>query len=252
MCGLQVGERLVGRGVGNIDGHFEDVEFLKIHEEILDNNNLHPSGLIDNKDIKLSAYQLEKLKSVIGVKHQLYEQWGWKDPRTCLFLNTYAELIPDAKYLVIARDYKAVVNSLLKRELVHLDEKYMARDYISRLVWKHIRRTRRERKLYINQTENFLKVWITYTEEILKALKNLPTDDYLVVNYDLLLDQDRNVFSFLTNKWKFALSYFDFKKVYKSSLMSTTNNIESFVDTKALLAKADYLQICLNQYIRLN
>ncbi|MDN5286445.1 MAG: hypothetical protein JWR38_2719 [Mucilaginibacter sp.] len=251
-CNLQIGERLLGSGTGNIDGHFEDVEFLKLHEDILQNNNLDISGLIDvdKTDIELSPYQLEKVKSVIKVKQQLYDQWGWKDPRTCLFLNTYAELIPGAKYLVIARDYNSVVNSLLKREFAFIDQKYMSRKYFSRLIWTHIRRGRRERKFYADRAGDFLKVWVTYTEEILKALKKLSPDDYLVVNYDLLLEHDRTIFSFLTGKWKFALNYFDFKQVYKGSLMSKADNIESFVDSKTLLTKANYLQICLKQYMR--
>jgi hypothetical protein len=252
-CNLQIGERLVGSDVGNIDGHFEDMEFLKLHEDILQNNNLHVSGLVDSKtDIELSLYQLEKLKSVIRVKQQLYDQWGWKDPRTCLFLNIYAELIPDAKYLVIARDYNSVVNSLLKREFTFIDKKYMSRKYFSRLIWIHVRRGRRERKFYTERAGSFLEMWVIYTEEILKALKKLSPDDYLVVNYDLLLEQDRTVFSFLTDKWKFTLNYFDFRQVYKGSLMSKVNDIESFVHSKTLLTKARYLQACLRQYMRID
>ncbi|HMG09394.1 MAG TPA: sulfotransferase [Mucilaginibacter sp.] len=251
-CGLQIGERLVTGGIGNVDGHFEDVEFLKLHEEILSNNNLQTSGLVDETNMELSLYQLEKLKSIIKVKQQLYDQWGWKDPRTCLFLNTYAQLIPGAKYLVIARDYNSVVNSLLKRGFVEVDKKYMARGYISRLVWKYIRRPRRQREFYIDNAETLLKVWITYNEEILKALKKLPPKDYLVVDYNLLLEQDCTVFSFLTDKWKFALNYFDFRQVYKSSLMSKANDIETIVSSKTLLIKAMYLQRVLDQYMRNN
>lgn len=251
-CGLQIGERLVGSGVGNIDGHFEDLEFLNLHEEILNMNNLLPSGLVDKANVELSPYQLEKLKGIIKVKQQLYDQWGWKDPRTCLLLNTYTQLIPGAKYLVIARDFNAVVNSLIKRQFVLVDEKYMARDYFSRLVWKYIRRARRERVFYAQHAESFLKVWINYTEEILATLKKLSSDDFLVVNYDLLLEHDQSVFVLLTEKWKFALNYYDFKRVYKSSLMHTTNDIEHFISTKSLLIKAEYLQICINQYMRVN
>ena len=34
-CGLEIGERLAAGNAGNVEGHFEDVEFLKLHEEIL-------------------------------------------------------------------------------------------------------------------------------------------------------------------------------------------------------------------------
>jgi hypothetical protein len=128
----------------------------------------------------------------------------------------------------------------------------MARNYISRLVWKYIRRTRREKAFYTDHAETLLKVWITYNEAILKAIERLPVNDYLVVDYNLLLEQDSTVFSLLTNNWKFALNYFDFKKVYKSNLMSEATDIGAFIGCKTLLAKARHLQMQLNQYMRGN
>jgi hypothetical protein len=250
-CGLQIGENLAAGGNGNIDGHFEDVEFLKLHEEILNNNSLHISGLVDAKKIELSPYQLGKLQSIINIKQQLYEQWGWKDPRTCLFLDTYSKLLPQAKYLVIMRDFQAVISSLINREFAHVDKKYMGRNYLQRMAWKHWRRSRREEKFYAEHAETYLKVWINYNEEILKTLKKLPADDYLVINYQLLLEKDEQVIDFLKDKWKFDLNYFDFSQVYKNGLMSAARDIERFIQTKTLLVKAQYLQLRLSHYVRL-
>lgn len=250
-CGLQIGERLVGSGAGNIDGHFEDVEFLKLHEDILDNNSLDISGLVDAKKIELSPYQLGKLESVINIKQKLYEQWGWKDPRTCLFLDTYNKLLPEAKYLVIMRDHRSVLNSLLKRDFNEIDKKYMGRNHLQRFIWANFRRKRRKEKFYTEHAETYLKVWINYNEEILRTLKKLSADDYLVVNYELLLGKDEQVINFLKDKWKFNLSYFDFNEVYKKSLMSVADDIERFVATKTLLIKANYLQLRLNHFVRM-
>ena len=250
-CGLEIGERLAAGNAGNVEGHFEDVEFLKLHEEILNNNSLEISGLVDAKKIEMSPYQLGKLRSIIDIKQHLYEQWGWKDPRTCLFLDTYSALLPEAKYLVIIRDYRSVINSLLKREFAYIDKRYMARNYFSRLVWTRFRRKRREEKFYTEHAETFLKVWINYNEEILKTLKRLSADDYLVINYELLLKKDKQVINFLRDNWKLNLSYFDFSQVYKDGLMSTANDIERFVPTKNLLIKAQYLQLRLNHFVRL-
>jgi hypothetical protein len=250
-CGLEIGESLVAAGNGNVEGHFEDVEFLKLHEEILNNNSLDISGLVDAKKIELSPYQLAKLQGVINIKQQLYEQWGWKDPRTCLFLDTYSKLLPEAKYLVIMRDYNAVISSLIKREFAHIDKKYMGRNYLQQMIWKHWRRRRREEKFYTEHAETYLKVWLNYNEEILRTLKKLPADDYLVINYELLLEKDEQVIDFLKNQWKFNLKYFDFGQVYKNSLMSAPHDIEHFVQTKTLLVKAQYLQLRIGHYVRL-
>ncbi len=149
------------------------------------------------------------------------------------------------------RDYKAVIGSLLKREFAYVDRKYMARGYFSKLVWKHLRRKGRKEKFYTEHAETFLKVWINYNEEILKTLKRLPADDYLVINYELLLQKDQEVVGFLRDHWKFNLNYFDFGQVYKQGLMSATHEIEQYVNAKTLLVKAQYLQLRLNHYVRM-
>src|SRR5579862_7983204 len=185
-CGLQVGESLVGANEGNKKGHYEDVEFLRIHEEILASNGLSTTGLIHHKNINISEYQLEKLKAIIRIKEQRFEQWGWKEPRTCLFLDVYANLLPGAKYLVIMRDYLTVVNSLLKRDFAVTEKEYAKRGLFTRLKWKLFKRNRRRNKYYGDNAENYLRVWIDYNEHILEKLKELPENDYLVVNYSLL------------------------------------------------------------------
>src|ERR1700744_6578924 len=249
-CGLQVGERLLEANLGNVEGHFEDVEFLRIHEEILESNDLDSGGLVYDKDIDISLYQVEKLKSVIKVKNQRYKQWGWKEPRTCLFLNLYRELLPNSKYLVIVRDYQSVVNSLLKREFSLVEEKYLSRKLFKRMIWVYLRRRRKEKKLYHDNAEYFLKVWIEYNEHILDTLKDLSPDNYIVINYTLLEKCDKQVFSFLTNTWRFALKYFSFQEVYKKGLLSKVINVEALINDKALLSRAKSLEDDLKRYMK--
>jgi hypothetical protein len=249
-CGLQVGERLLEANQDNVEGHFEDVEFLRIHEEILRSNDLSPAGFVYDKEIDISEYQLEKLKSVIKVKNHRYKQWGWKEPRTCLFLNLYRELLPNSKYLVIVRDYSSVVNSLLKRDFALIEEKYLSRKLFSRLAWVYFRRSRNKQKFYRNNMESFLKVWIEYNEHILGMLKELPPENYIVVSYSLLENCDKQVFSFLTKTWHFALQYFSFKEVYKKSLISNLIDIDPFVNDSTLLAKAKCVENDFKAYMK--
>lgn len=249
-CGLQIGERLEQAAIGNVDGHFEDLEFKTLHEEVLVSKHLPATGLVETCDTCLSVYQVEKLKSIIKVKNELYEQWGWKDPRTCLFLDTYRELLPGPKYLVIVRDYHSVINSLLKRDFAEIDKKYRSRKFVQRMVWNIFRRKRRQKLYYDKNAERYLKVWLTYNQEILKAVRNIPEEDYLVVNYTVLEHKDNEVFEFLTNTWNFSLNYFDFRKVYKDSLMSGVKNIGNLVKDKMLLTKADYIENRLRALIK--
>jgi hypothetical protein len=248
-CGLQVGECLVEATSSNVEGHFEDIEFLKIHEEILAGNNLNLAGLIHDKELDISIYQLEKLKSVIKVKDQRYEQWGWKEPRTCLFLDVYRELIPGSKYLVILRDYLSVTNSLLKRDFAEIEKIYMARKFLKRTYWKYFRRERRKKRFYREKAEYFLKVWIEYNEHILNLLKDLDQDDYIVINYSVLQKSDRQVFSFLTKTWGFMLKYFPFNDIYKENLMSHPIDLEPYLKDATLLAKAKNVENDLKKYM---
>jgi len=248
-CGLQVGERLVGASEGNKEGHYEDVEFLRIHEEILAGNGYPPTGLIHHKPIQVSEYQLEKLKAILKVKEQHFDQWGWKEPRTCLFLYVYRELIPGAKYLVIMRDYAAVVNSLLKRDFDVLDNAYSHRSFFTRLKWKLFRKNRKRKKLYRKNAADYLEVWIDYNEHILNMIGDIPEKDYLVVNYSLLEMRDSDVFSFLTNEWGFRLTYFPFIKVYKKALISAKNDIDPLIKDQGLIDKAKELEDRFRSYM---
>ncbi|WPU93069.1 sulfotransferase [Mucilaginibacter sabulilitoris] len=250
-CGLQLGEKLVGPGYGNVDGHFEDVEFLKMHEEVLTNNNLPSSGLTDVQIDSFSIYEKEKLKSIIKIKQQLYDQWGWKDPRTCLFLDVYQELLPDACYLIILRDYQSVVSSLLRREFKDVDDKYMARTYFSRLVWQKIRRSQKLQEFYHAYAVKFLKVWVAYNHDILKCIKKLNNDSFVVINYSTLCKEDTPLFSHLKNNWNFSLKYFRFKDIFKESQMGEDINIDHYITDRALIENAKQLQDELKGYMQL-
>ena len=248
-CGLQVGECLVKANEGNKEGHYEDVEFLRMHEEILAGNGLSPGGLVHDQQISISEYQLEKLKAVIRVKDHRFEQWGWKEPRTCLFLDIYRELLPGAKYLVIVRDHMAVVSSLLKRGFEEIYKPKASRSFFSQLKWDLYKKSKRKKWFYGTYAEDYLKVWIDYNDHILNILRQLPKDDYLVINYTLLEKDDRQVFSLLTSDWRFKLEYFPFSKVYNKSLISPQADLRPFLKDTSLVSKARELENEFNKYM---
>ena len=241
-CGLNLGEQLLGADIGNSEGHFEDIDFFHFHEDTLLANELPQSGLTAKRVPALNKYQHEKLKSLVGLKNKLNTQWGWKDPRTCLFLDNYRAVIPDACYLNIVRDYGSTVNSLISREFKHHERKYLSRKKLSRMVWKKFRRERNLERLYYNTAETYLEVWVKYNEELLKNVRHLPEGKYIFVDYLSLLDDDKNIFNHLKNQWKFQLKYYDFKKIFKESLLSPGANIDQYIENKALLKKAANLE----------
>lgn len=248
-CGLQTGEQLAAGNHGNVEGHFEDIEFLKMHEEILADHNLPISGLTIEHIDRFTPYQKAKLQSIIKVKQQLYDQWAWKDPRTCLFLDVYKELLPGACYLVILRDYQSVVSSLLRREFKYFNNKYMKRNLPNRLVWIYLRKAKRTDKFYKANATEFLKIWIAYNHDILTCIEKLPAKSFAVISYSMLKEHDEPVFDQLKNKWNFTLSYSRFKDVFKEHLIGPDVDIERYIDDKEMIEQAKLLQDRLKGYL---
>ncbi|MBB3056052.1 sulfotransferase [Mucilaginibacter gotjawali] len=248
-CGLQVGETLMEAGVGNKEGHFEDTEFYKMHMEILRDNNLNESGIINQKVNYLSSYHKEKIKGIIRVKNKLFGQWGWKDPRTCLFLKHYRELLPQAYYLVVVRDYHSVVVSLLKRTMAELDLHYdTQKGPLSRLAWYKVRRKLFYHRFCRKHASYFLNSWIFYNENILENIKNMSDKRFLIVDYDMLKTKDKDVLTFLNTNWHFSLNYSKFSGVYKDSLLSKSFDVEDYIDDKLLIGKANGVMKKLMNY----
>lgn len=249
-CGLPVGDELLGAAIGNIEGHFEDIDFLKIHEEILIANNQPSTGLISMETLHVSPEQKEKINTIIEQKNKVYPQWGWKEPRTCLFLKVYKELIPAAKYLIIMRDHKSVTASLIRRDYAYIEKEIKLKaPSLSAAIFGHFKRRKAERDYYRLHAEKYLKVCIEYYQEIIKAIEQLSSEDFMVVSPDYLQSSDKLVFNRLTKDWHFKLNYVDFNSVFKEILLQSKNNITGFIKDKQLLKKAQVLESTIKNYI---
>ena len=248
-CGLPIGDRLLGALIGNEEGHFEDLDFMEFHTAVLEGQGMAGNGLSDKAVHALNAPDAQKLQQLIGAKNALHPQWGWKDPRTCLFLPVYRKMLPGALYLVILRDHASVVNSLVSRIYRTAEKKYLNRSPFSAWLWKNFRRHLRKRKLYRQHTEQYLRVWIAYNEEILEHIRQLPSGQYIMVDYKSLTQADQPVFSYLCDTWNFSLNYVGFKEIYKASLLNPPINLVPFVHDKSLFAKAHELEQSLRSMI---
>ena len=240
-CGLNVGENLLGSGIGNDDGHYEDLVFYDFQRKALRNNNIHDSGFTDEPVPTLTSAEREQLKAIISEKNNLFREWGWKDPRTCLFLREYEYLIPDAHYLVVFRDWKSTVSSMISREY----KVRYAHDEIVKKGWftafrKKRAYNKRISKLCAEHASFFLKIWIFYNQEILASVARTGHENSTIVNYALLLKSDRAVFDKLTNHWQFELNYIDFNEIYKPALLSKEINVGKFID-RELIEEANAL-----------
>lgn len=241
-CGLHMGDQFLGAGIGNTQGHYEDVDFYNYHQRVLSEHDLNKDGLVTTPLQSLSEAQQQSLRLLIQEKAASQVQWGWKDPRTCLFLPFYREVLPDARYLVILRDYRSVVSSLIQRLYAESVHKYERKGWLSRLIWQYFKQPYRKEKLLRKYSDHNLKVWISYNEAILQHIQQLPSSAYLVVDHSFLTNCNQQVFEHLSAEWKFQLKYCDFKALYKESLISERLDITSYIKDPSLLQKAADIQ----------
>lgn len=249
-CGLPVGNDLLGPGTGNIEGHFEDLDFVRLHGELLLSQKLPDNGFTENAVKTIGAMQMFRVTSLINIKSRQQQQWGWKDPRTCLFLNIYRDILPEARYLVIFRDYQSVVSSLLSRERTRLQKKLLSKNPVNRMLSKKFKKKYNQEWLYKTYTARYLKVWIAYNEEILAHVAKLPAGCYTAVNYKALITDDMPVFLHLAHQWQFKLKYAAFRDIYRPQLMSERPPVENYISDAKLLAHAKQVENRMKQLLQ--
>ncbi|PIG94094.1 sulfotransferase [Gloeocapsopsis sp. IPPAS B-1203] len=156
-AGLNIGQKLVEAGNGNVKGFFENVDFVRFHEEVLRSQNIDEIGWTLEDNIPIQEPYRQQAKKIIGKNIQT-NIWGWKDPRTTLFLDFWIELLPDAKFLFIYRSPWEVVDSLYRRG----DE------------------------IFMNNPELAVKVWIHYNQKILNFFDKFPDQCVLASVYSIV------------------------------------------------------------------
>ena len=87
-CGLDIGANLIGATPSNKKGHFEDLDIVEFHEKLLKFNDTNLYEGI-GEELKYNEYHIAKAKSLVKLRNELSNQWGWKQPRASLFLNLW-------------------------------------------------------------------------------------------------------------------------------------------------------------------
>ena len=246
-CGLQVGDDLLGADTGNDNGHFEDLDFLNSHKALLKGRRLSDNGFTASPLKQLTYEEKDKLKDIIAYKNSFNHEWSWKDPRTCLFLDVYKELIPDAFYFVVLRDYQSVISSLIYRMYKQSETKFAGRKGIAAFAWKYFIKKKKMESLRKKYCQRYLQLWIAYNQAILQHIKQLPEQQYMVADYGVLFQHDKLVFDHLTHHWGFTLEFFDFKNIYKPGQLNSAFNIEPYIKDKSLISKAACIEKSLRE-----
>ena len=130
--GVDIGRKLLGANISNPKGHFENLDFINFHECVLNSQSLSQEGWTTQNNIYVSQ-QLMDQASLIITENSKKNHWGWKDPRTVLFLDFWIDLLPQAYFIFMYREPWEVIDSLYRRgdHAFYRDPKYAL------LVWMH-------------------------------------------------------------------------------------------------------------------
>jgi hypothetical protein len=240
MCGLHLGSELVPATRANREGHFEDLEITRLHREILRRNGL---TYLTPRDVPIKTTEQDHLEAqrLVTEREAGGSAWGWKDPRTSLFLPFWHDIVPEARYLIVYRHYTQVVDSLLRRDKLRplhvglgaqgeagrtLISKQRRDEVVARYsnLSETYRRVasviQRMRSSYFNWplVSLFAAVWQTYNRRIMAFAKRNP-ERCLVLSLEDLPSVAGQVLSFLTSNWQFPLEPVDFSEAFNPTLL---------------------------------
>jgi hypothetical protein len=136
-AGVNVGNRLMEGNWSNPHGHFEDLDFVEFHRAALARLGCHHDGWVAAGLPELPPEIVEDARAILERKGKDGQPWGWKDPRTTLFLRLWLELLPRAKLVLIYRAPWEVIDSLYRRG----DEVFAQNPEFAVATWHRYNRT---------------------------------------------------------------------------------------------------------------
>lgn len=93
-------------------GHSENLDFVELHQHALAMQGLSSAGWTTEREIHPPA--ADEARDAVARNAQP-GPWGWKDPRTTLFLDFWHELLPHARFVFLYRAPWEVIDSLFRR-----------------------------------------------------------------------------------------------------------------------------------------
>lgn len=159
-AGLFVGDDLLGAMPSNPYGHFEDREVLRLHRAIL---GRHGDDWQWDRPFPffIGPDHWRAMRELIRRRELAHRNWGFKDPRVCLFLGAWKYLLPDARFVIVYRDPGECVRSLESRQASdYLEGKGPADD--------HMR--------FFREPDHGLRMWDTYNRALVAFARRHPAD----------------------------------------------------------------------------
>lgn len=220
--GIHMGDQLLEEDFANRNGHYEDLDFLDLHKKLLSENGVVKSGLTYKINLKLLNENSSSLINDLVKKKSINQtQWGWKDPRTCLFLKTYEKIIQEGFFIVIFRPRDEVVNSLIKRDLKRLYYKYARFNKYLKAILKP--KIKLETELILRRKKKYERTWNLYNSSIKEFIETNQNFKILTLTTKTILEYDRELLLEL-RRFGFELLDVRFHEIYDQKLITSLSN----------------------------
>ena len=212
-CGLELGNQFIDTDVGNVTGYYEDKDFVNFHRKLMAKNGFNTPFYSQTKNLEYDEADLLEAKNLVGTRNSKFSQWSWKDPRTCLFLGLWHEVLPKAKVIVLLRHYDEVVDSLIRRKIKTEKNR---KNFISGM-YNSITKNKYRKQSFTN---GLLQSWITHNLAIYNYLKLKSKEDYRLIESTKIYKHHEKLFVSLKNSFGFQLNLAPIDSVYKKSLLN--------------------------------
>ena len=176
---IQFGDQLTDAGHGNSNGFFEDSRICRIHEQALEANGINSQGFTKCSELTFPLPARKQAEADSASRQRSSTHWGWKQPRATLFLDEWAAIVPEAKFLLVFRQPWDVVDSLYRRG----DHTFFLRPTFALRVWETYNNailhfaTRHKHRCYIIDAAQL----ITSPTDVLRSLQ-----EWLCIDLELV------------------------------------------------------------------
>jgi len=140
-AGLFLGDGLRPPSARDAAGFFADEDIVRFHDDLLAQGRANWDDGEALEGLAALAEFDRRAADLLSLKFGGRPAWGWKDPRTTLFLESWSRLLPEARWIFVLRKPQHVVWSLLSRGGLALQAVHpAARARLALRLWTHYNR----------------------------------------------------------------------------------------------------------------
>lgn len=213
--------RVSGTEVGNPKGHYEDLDFVRLHQNYI--TSRYPKSLgwkvALDKPLRFDDVSLNRARSLIQTRSAKYSMWGWKDPRSVLFLQQWKELLPEMKVMLLWRPSALVIDSLLRRSR---------------------KSTKKLLKVSIFEAAS---LWVHYNE-LIKEFRLLYPTDTVLLPIEFVINHNGKVAALLKERFGLELAFNPIHQLFDPHLLNSTR-VSSLVRLLSVLSSCQRLELAL-------